>query len=295
MQPLQIIMSFDVEEHWRIEAAAGLRFDAARKAYYAGRVPATIDWLLATLAEQSLRATFFVVGELAQENPAMVRAMHAAGHEVACHSWEHHRIHRLTPAQFHEDVHRNKDVLEQITGAPVVGYRAPTFSVVRQTAWALDVLAEAGFLYDSSIYPVVHDRYGVPQAPCRPFLATGMERTILELPPVTLRLGRLRLPVGGGGFFRLLPTSWLERALEQVRQDGGPAVAMLYFHPWEFDPGQARLPLRRLSRFRTYVGLPRNRARFTSFLTRHSFTRAIDVAQQLTRQSHAFPTYTVSN
>jgi polysaccharide deacetylase family protein (PEP-CTERM system associated) len=295
MAAMQIILSFDVEEHWRIEAAAGLAFDARQKAYYARRVPATVDWLLETLADHDLRATFFVVGELARQNPAMVRAMHSAGHEVACHSWEHQRIHRLTPERFREDVRRNKDVLEQIIGMPVAGYRAPTFSIVRQTAWALDVLAEAGLLYDSSIYPVVHDRYGVPEAPCQPFLAAGARHTILELPPVTLRLGRLRLPVGGGGFFRLLPVSWLEHALEQVRRGNPPPVAMLYFHPWEFDPGQARLPLGRLSRFRTYVGLTRNRARFTSFLARHSFTRAIDVARQLTLQSSTFPTYAVAN
>jgi len=291
---LQTILSFDVEEHWRIEAAAGLTFDPCRKAYYAGRVGPTVQWLLSALARHDIQSTFFIVGELAQKCPAMVRAIHAAGHEVACHGWDHQRIHRMTPALFREDLRRNKDVLEQIVGAAVVGYRAPTFSIVRQTAWALDVLAEAGLLYDSSIYPVVHDRYGVPQAPCQPFLAAGLRHAILELPPVTLRLGRLKLPVGGGGFFRLLPLSWLEHALDQVRQSGRPPVAMLYFHPWEFDPGQARLPLGRLSRFRTYVGLTRNRARFTSFLSRHPFTRAMDVARQLTLQSHTFPTYTVA-
>jgi len=292
---LQTILSFDVEEHWRIEAAAGLTLDGRRKAYYARRVSPTVHWLLDTLARHGTHATFFIVGELAQKDPAMVRAVHTAGHEVACHGWDHQRIHRLTPALFREDVRRNKDALEQIVGEPVVGYRAPTFSIVRQTAWALDVLAEAGLLYDSSIYPVVHDRYGVPQAPCQPFLAAGSCHTILELPPVTLRLGRLKLPVGGGGFFRLLPVSLLEHALEQVRQSGRPPVAMLYFHPWEFDPGQARLPLGRLSRFRTYVGLTRNRARFAAFLSRHPFTRAVDVAHQLLLQAHTFPTYAVAS
>jgi polysaccharide deacetylase family protein (PEP-CTERM system associated) len=291
---LQTILSFDVEEHWRIEAAAGLTFDDRRKDYYAGRVGPTVYWLLDTLARRDLRATFFIVGELARQNSAMVRAIHAAGHEVACHGWDHQRIHRMTPALFREDVRRNKDVLEQIVGEAVAGYRAPTFSIVRHTAWALDVLAEIGLLYDSSIYPVVHDRYGVPEAPCCPFLAAGPSHSILELPPVTLRLGRLKLPLGGGGFFRLLPLAWLEHALEQVRLSGQPPVAMLYFHPWEFDAGQARLPLGRLSRFRTYVGLARNRARFAALLSRHPFTRAVDVARQLTLQSHTFPTYAVA-
>jgi polysaccharide deacetylase family protein (PEP-CTERM system associated) len=289
----QIVLSFDVEEHWRIEAAAGLSFDDRDKAYYAGRVGPSVIWLLEQLARHNLRATFFLVGELARQDPAMVRAIHAAGHEVGCHSWDHQRLHRLTPALFREDVRRNKQVLEQITGEPVVGYRAPTFSIVRQTSWALDVLAEEGFLYDSSIYPVVHDRYGVPDAPCHPFLAAGQQHTILELPPVTLRVGRLKLPVGGGGFFRLLPVGWLEHALEQIRVSGRPPVAVLYFHPWEFDPGQARLPLKRVSRFRTYVGLTRNRSRFASFLARHSFTRAIDAARQLTLHADTFPKFAV--
>jgi polysaccharide deacetylase family protein (PEP-CTERM system associated) len=291
---LQTILSFDVEEHWRIEAAAGLTFDDGRKAYYAGRVAPTVDWILEALAGHDILATFFIVGELAQQNQAMVRAIQAAGHEVACHGWDHQRIHRMTPDLFREDIRRNKDVLEQIVGEAVAGYRAPTFSIVRKTAWALDVLTEAGFLYDSSIYPVVHDRYGVPQAPRYPFLAAGLRHSLLELPPVTLQVGRLKLPVGGGGFFRLLPVAWLEHALEQVRRHGQPPVAMLYFHPWEFDPGQARLPLGRLSRFRTYVGLTRNRARFTAFLSAHPFTRAVDVARQFTHQSQIFPTYAVA-
>src|SRR5581483_7457642 len=140
-------------------------------------------------------------------------------------------------------------------GRPVLGYRAPTFSVVKQTAWAIDTLVECGFAYDSSIFPVWHDRYGVPGAPRAPFRARGLDHEILELPPATLRLLGMNLPVGGGGYFRLLPLFFLKWALRQVRRRCDPAVATLYFHPWEFDPGQPRLPLGRLSRFRTYVGL----------------------------------------
>jgi len=166
----RVVLSFDVEEHWRIEAAAHLTIEEPRRAYYAGRVSEPTRWLLDMLARSDSKATFFVVGQLARQQPGLVKDIHAAGHEIASHSWEHRRVHSLTPAAFREDTRQSKDVLEQITGEAVVGYRAPTFSVVRQTAWALDVLAEEGFLYDSSIYPVRHDRYGVPHAPRWPFL-----------------------------------------------------------------------------------------------------------------------------
>ena len=183
----EVILSFDVEEHDRIEAAAGLAFDPARRDHYRSRVAPTTRWLLEQLDRHGIHATFFVVGQLARDEPALVRAIHDAGHEVASHGWDHRRVLSMNPESFREDLRRSRDALEQITGAAVVGYRAPTFSVVRLTAWAIDVLAEEGFLYDSSIYPVRHDRYGVPHAPRTPFLARGHDREILEIPPATLR------------------------------------------------------------------------------------------------------------
>src|SRR5262249_18467678 len=147
-----------------------------------------------------------------------VRAIASAGHEIASHGWEHERLHHFTPRTFGADVRQSKDALEQATGQPVLGYRAPTFSVVRQTAWAIDVLVESGMAYDSSIYPVWHDRYGVLGAPRVPFRARGRLHEILEFPPATLRLLATNWPVGGGGYFRLLPLFVLERALEQVRR-----------------------------------------------------------------------------
>jgi polysaccharide deacetylase family protein (PEP-CTERM system associated) len=277
----EVILSFDVEEHHRIEAAAGLDIAPELRALYSDRVGTATCWVLDRLAEREIKATFFIVGQVAERDPALVRAIHGAGHEVASHGWEHRRVLEMTPATFREDVRRSTDALEQIIGAAVVGYRAPTFSIVRQTAWALDVLAELGVLYDSSIYPVRHDRYGVHRAPRAPFLAWGAGRAIVEFPPATLRIIGTNLPVGGGGYFRLLPAWLLERALNQVRHACRPAVAMLYFHPWEFDPGQPRLPLRRLARFRTYVGIARNGNRLVTLLSRHPFSRAVDVARRL--------------
>ena len=277
----EVVLSFDIEEHHRIEAAVGLAIDPALKARSAERVGSMTRWLLDVLAARDIRATFFVLGQIARDDPGLVRAIHEAGHEVASHGWDHRRVLEMTPAMFREDVRTSVAALEQATGAAVVGYRAPTFSIVRETAWALDTLAELGLLYDSSIYPVRHDRYGVAHAPRVPFLARGAEREILELPPATLRVGGAIVPVGGGGYFRLLPLWVLEHALAQVRQTCQPPVAMLYFHPWEFDPGQPRLPLRGLNRFRTYVGIERSRDRLVTLLAGHHFARGVDVARRL--------------
>jgi polysaccharide deacetylase family protein (PEP-CTERM system associated) len=287
------ILSFDVEEHWRIEAAGGLNFGPDRRDYYAARVGPTTRWLLEQLDRHGRKATFFLVGLLAQEQPDLVRDIHRAGHEVASHGWDHQRVHNFTPEQFRDDVTQCKDVLEQITGAPVEGYRAPTFSIVRRTAWALDVLAEVGYRYDSSIYPVRHDRYGVPDAPRGPFLACGHGHEILELPPARLDVLGLRLPTGGGGYFRLFPLFVMEQALDQIRRVQQPPVAMLYFHPWEFDPEQDRLPLGRVSRFRTYVGMSRSRPRLVTLLRDHDFVRAIDAVRVLEEHTDQLPRFRV--
>ncbi len=274
-----IILSFDVEEHHRIEAAAGVACAPALQAEYGRRMESCTHWLLDELAHRGIRATFFVVGQVARGHPDLIRNIHEAGHEVASHGWDHRRVHRLTPAEFREDIRRSKEQIEDLTGEAVLGYRAPTFSIMRETAWAIDVLAELGLRYDSSIYPVRHDRYGVVEAPRFPFRVRGYEHALLEIPPATLRLCGVNVPVGGGGYFRLLPLGMMERAVAQVRPDGRAPVTMLYFHPWEFDPDQPRLPLGRLSRFRTYVGTRRSRQRLRVLLSRHHFSRAIDVAR----------------
>jgi polysaccharide deacetylase family protein (PEP-CTERM system associated) len=287
----KIILSFDVEEHHRIEAAAGLAVDSELKAHYCERLDSSTSWLLDLLAAAGAKATFFVVGEIANNNAQLIRRMAAAGHEVASHSWDHRRVHRLTPQSFREDVLQSKQVLEDITGEAVVGYRAPTFSITRETAWAIDVLAELDMLYDSSIYPVRHDRYGVPAAPRSPFMARGSKHTLLELPPTTLRLLNMNLPMGGGGYFRLFPLALTEWALRQTSQSCRPAVANLYFHPWEFDTDQKRLPLGRLSRFRTYVGINRSASRLTALLEKHTFVRAVDAARALQPTVDSLPCF----
>ena len=277
---MHTILSFDVEEHDRIEAAVGLPPDPARRRGYGVRMAETTRRLLALLKEADVLATFYVVGEIAETDPGLVKEIAAAGHEVGSHSWDHRRVHRFDPVGFRDDLLRSKAALERVTGEPVFGFRAPTFSVVRETGWAIDVLAECGFAYDSSVFPVRHDRYGVPAAPRTPFVAEGNTNSILELPPATYRVLGQNLPVAGGGYFRLFPPAVMRAGLSQLRRTT-PAVGMLYFHPWEFDPGQPRLPLGRVSAWRTYVGVGRSEGRLARLLKRYRFRRAVDVANEL--------------
>jgi polysaccharide deacetylase family protein (PEP-CTERM system associated) len=287
----RVVLSFDVEEHHRIEAAAGLDVGGHGRAYYRERMEAVTHWLLEQLAARSIRATFYVVGELAALSEALLRAIAAAGHEVGSHGWDHRRVLAMDPDEFRRDARQSKDALEQVTGAAVVGYRAPTFSIVRRTAWALEILAEEGYLYDSSIYPVRHDRYGIPEAPLTPFVVRTPAGPILEIPPLTLRwLGR-NVPVGGGGYFRLLPAWLMYKGIARMGETDG-APAMLYFHPWEFDPGQLELPLCWLSRLRTYTGIQGTRERLLRLLDGgFAFETAAETAHRLTGASDALPEF----
>ncbi len=289
------VLSFDIEEHHRIEAAASVTCSPEQKAAYATRMEHATRRILDQLAAAGVKATFFIVGEIARTHPALVRAIHEAGHEVGSHSWNHQRIHRFDPEGFREDLRKSKDALEQATGEAVRGFRAPTFSLVKATGWAVDVLAECGFEYDSSIFPVRHDRYGIASAPRVPFRARGKNAEILELPPLTYRLSGMNLPVAGGGYFRLFPLAFMRAGLAQANHAAAaPNVAMLYFHPWEFDPDQPRLPLRRFARWRTYVGMNRTTARLGSLLRTYTFVRAIDAVQAIRSSSAPLPEFQVA-
>jgi polysaccharide deacetylase family protein (PEP-CTERM system associated) len=277
---MAVCFTFDVELHDQIEAAADCVCPEPLRDEYARRMEECTRWLLAALAEVGGRGTFFVVGQIARTHPRLIRDLVRAGHEVGCHSLNHQRIHRQTPAEFRADLREAKSLLEDASGAAVVGYRAPTFSITRETAWAIDVLADEGMRYDSSIFPVRHDRYGVPDAPRLPFRVIGRKRSLLELPLATLRVTSLNLPAAGGGYFRLFPPAVMRAAVRQLECE--PAgVSVLYFHPWEFDPTQPRLPLGRLNAFRTYVGIRRSRGRLKSLLARYGSVRMIDAVDKL--------------
>src|SRR5258708_3271608 len=200
------------------------------------RVADNVTRLLDLLTAADVRATFFVLGWVAERLPDLVRDIARAGHEVASHGWSHTPIWHLSEAAFADEVSRSRVLLEELSGQPVIGYRAPTFSITTSTVWALEVLRRAGYRYDSSIFPVRHNRYGIPDAP------TTLHRRacgIWEVPPAVLELGGARLPVAGGGYLRLYPL-WLTRwAIHRLERAGRPAVG--YLHPWEFDPGQPRV------------------------------------------------------
>jgi len=284
-----IVLSFDIEEHHRIEAAHAANCSAELKADYAARMERVTYGLLDRLAAADAKATFYIVGRIAESHPKLVRAIAAAGHEVGSHSHAHQRIHRLTPQSFRDDLIASKDALEQVIGEAIHGFRAPTFSVTRETAWAIDVLAEVGFRYDSSIFPVRHDRYGVVDAPRSPFIVEGHERSMLELPPATLRLFGQNLPVAGGGYFRLFPPFLMRAGIRQLPS------AMLYFHPWEFDADQPKLPLKKLSRWRTYVGIHKTTRRLDDLMKRFTFCRAIDLVQRLELRRDELPRFGLAN
>jgi polysaccharide deacetylase family protein (PEP-CTERM system associated) len=266
------MLSVDVEEYFQVEAAAACvrpdQWDSIPS-----RLGPPLDRILELLAAAGASATFFILGWVARRDPALVRRIADAGHEVASHGTSHRMVGGLAPADFRKDVEDSRALLQDVSGRPVVGYRAPTFSITRRTAWAIDVLAEAGYRYDSSVFPIRHDRYGVPGAPRFIHRARGPAGgTLIEVPPLTLRLGSVNWPVGGGGYLRLLPVRVVAAALRQAERAGRPG--MLYLHPWELDPDQPVLPMGRLGRWRHRVGLRRTADKLSWLLARFRFSAA---------------------
>ncbi|HKX22138.1 MAG TPA: XrtA system polysaccharide deacetylase [Rhizorhapis sp.] len=217
------------------------------------RVERNCDAVLVLFEESGVRATFFILGWLAERYPALIRGIAEAGHEIASHGYDHRRVFTFTPEEFRQDLRKSRQLIEDAAGRAVTGYRAPSFSIDARTSWAHAVLAEEGYAYSSSVAPVRHDHYGWPEAPRFAFLPVkGNE--LVELPVTTARFAGRTLAAGGGGFFRLLPYGFSKWAIRQVNGEGRPAI--IYFHPWELDPDQPRVaaaPLR--SRLRHYSRL----------------------------------------
>ncbi len=288
-------LTIDVEDYFHIEAAHGT-ITPQQWDDWPSRVERNVDALLSLLAHFGRRATFFVLGDVARRHPHLARHIALAGHEIASHGTNHQRLHRLTPATFCADLLTSQHLLEDQTGRCVLGYRAPTFSLVPQTAWALDTLIHAGFQYDSSIFPVRHPLYGVPAAPCRPYYASSRPAgpRILEVPPLVWEpLPGSKLPVAGGGYFRLLPLWFMQRGLCQAAARNHPAV--LYFHPWEFDPDMPRLPLRLTARWRTYTGLRTAASRLQRILRQPArWSPIADVLDELRAAAAEHPPYSLA-
>ena len=241
------------------------------------RVTGQVEQLLELLEQHDARATFFVVGWVADRHPQLIRTIAHAGHEIASHSWDHARVTDQTPAQFRSSIRRTKQVLESITTAVVLGFRAPSYSIVPGTEWALDLLIEEGYAYDSSLFPVRRPGgYGYASAASDPHWLTRPGGRLREFPPATLRVGGIRLPAAGGAYFRLLPYSLVQQALRQCERRG--VSGTFYVHPWEIDPDQPRLAVPRLTRLRHYGGLRRAATRLRRLLTEFRFTSIRDGA-----------------
>ncbi|MGB8061950.1 MAG: XrtA system polysaccharide deacetylase [Candidatus Sulfotelmatobacter sp.] len=263
------VVSVDVEDYFHAEVFSGV-VDRSRWDSYASRVEGNTRRLLELLGDLNLHGTFFVLGWVAERFPGLVREIAAGGHELACHSYWHRLIYKLDRAEFREDTRRAKNVIEQAAGQPVYGYRAPTYSVIDRSVWALEILAELGFTYDSSIYPIRHDRYGMPGAPRSPFRFQTPSGPMTEFPITTFRLAGHNMPVGGGGYLRLLPRLYTRMGLKRVQKEGVPIV--IYIHPWEVDPEQPTLPVSLKSRLRHYTNLSRTFDRFQSVLQAGKYT-----------------------
>lgn len=273
-------LTVDVEDYFHVAALApNIHRDSWNSRE--SRVVGNTQKLLAIFEQFDVQGTFFVLGWVAERYPQLVKDIAAGGHEIACHGFSHRLVYEQSPKEFHEETLRSKSLLEDITGSAVLGYRAASYSIVRESLWALDILVELGFVYDSSIFPVHHDRYGIPDAERAPNrMSTPNGKSIVEWPLATATILGCRLPVAGGGYFRLLPY-WLSRwGLASINQrEGRPFI--FYLHPWEIDPAQPRVQTSWLSRFRHYTNLEKCEERLRRLLGEFDFGTARDCLMQL--------------
>jgi polysaccharide deacetylase family protein (PEP-CTERM system associated) len=262
-------MSIDVEDYFHVSVFDGIvprsTWDSLES-----RVCRNTERLLDIFDEYGIRSTFFVLGWVADRHPHLVRAIVQRGHEVASHGYAHRLIYDQTPSTFREDVRRAKRTIEDAGGVAVRGFRAPSYSITPRSLWALDVLIEEGHRYDASIFPIRHDRYGIPVSPREPFYVERRAGGLVEVPGSTVRLGPVNLPVGGGGYFRLLPYAWTRWGIARLNSVERRA-AIFYLHPWEIDPEQPRLPAGWLGRLRHYRNLAATESRLRTLLTEFEF------------------------
>jgi len=272
------LLSIDVEDYFHVEAFAHC-ISRSDWPQFAPRVRENTERILKLLAECGQRATFFVLGWVAERQPALVRAIADAGHELACHSHLHRRVFTLSREEFRQDLRRAKAAIEDAGGRQVLGYRAPTFSIRRDSLWALEILAEERFAYDSSIFPIHHDLYGMPEAPRFAYeCSLSHPDGIVEVPPSTFRLFGTNLAVAGGGYLRHLPMAYTRWGMRSIHRECQPVN--VYFHPWEIDPDQPRIAASRKSRFRHYRGLKKTEPRLRELLTRGNFEPIIDYVRR---------------
>jgi polysaccharide deacetylase family protein (PEP-CTERM system associated) len=286
---LRNALSFDVEDYFQVSALSSA-VDRSTWDSRPSRVAGNTARLLDILAAHGYRATFFVLGWIADRHPGIVRSIAAAGHEVACHGYSHELIYRQSCESFKDETGRARRVLEDQAQTRIRGYRAATWSITRRSLWALDILCEEGFEYDSSIFPTHHDLYGISEAPRAPHrLTLPCGGSLLEFPPSTLRIGSVNLPVAGGGYFRLLPLAVTRWAIRRINSEGLPFL--FYLHPWEIDPGQPRFRVGLKSRLRHYTNIASCEAKLSALLAEFPMGPMGDVLQAPVLQDRAVTGY----
>ncbi|NOY61567.1 MAG: DUF3473 domain-containing protein [Gammaproteobacteria bacterium] len=273
-------LTFDVEDYFQVSAFESV-IDRVTWNNLESRVEVNTERIMTLLAEKEIKATFFVLGWIAKRYPGIVKSIVEQGHELACHGYSHKLIYNQTQEEFRDETARSKDLLESIANTPVRGYRAASYSITKRSLWALDTLIELGFEYDSSIYPVLHDRYGIDGAPRFPhMIARSGTGSLLEFPVSTLSILGRNLPVGGGGYFRLYPYRVTKAALTAInRRDKMPFI--FYLHPWEMDPDQPRIKGSVFSKFRHYNNLSICEERLKMLVSDFSFTTVQKVLENI--------------
>jgi polysaccharide deacetylase family protein (PEP-CTERM system associated) len=272
------ILSVDVEDYFQTEAFASV-IPRVSWGSYKLRVDQNTQVMLDLFDEFNVHATFFVLGWIADRLPMLVREISERGHELACHSYWHRPVYSLNTDSFREDTRNAIRAIEDAAGVQVAGYRAPTWSITQKSLWALDVLAEEGFEYDSSVYPIHHDLYGIPGARTTPYAWKTAHRCLLEIPPTTYSIGKMAIPAAGGGYLRILPLCFSQLAINQITSGGHRAV--VYLHPWEIDPEQPRMKGPWKSRLRQYWGLNSLSGRLETLLQRNHFVPFRDALSEV--------------
>ena len=267
--PIVNAMTIDVEDYFHVSVFDGI-VPRSHWARLEDRVCANTDRVLSLLEEAQVRATFFVLGWVAARHPGLVRTIASAGHEIASHGFAHRLAYDQTPVGFRDDVTRAKAVLEDACGVEVIGFRAPSYSITPRSLWALDVLMAAGYRYDASIFPIHHDRYGIPVSARHPYRIERNGASLIEVPASAARVLGMNVPVGGGGYFRILPYAWTRWGISRINRVEGRA-AVFYLHPWELDPDQPRLKASSLGRFRHYFNLHQTAPRLRRLLREFAF------------------------
>ncbi len=287
------VFTVDVEDYFQVSAFEGhIHRDSWGK--YESRVEANTRRILRLLDKHDIQGTFFILGWVADKCPDLVREIHSRGHEIGSHSYWHRLIYEQSPEEFREDLRRSRDVLEEIVAEPIHAFRAPSFSITRESLWALEILMEEGFRYDSSIFPVHHDRYGIPDAETSLHRIETNGSWIWEFPASVLPIGNINLPTAGGGYFRLYPVSLTQRCLKQINSEHDRPF-IFYTHPWEIDPDQPRLSVgTRKSRFRHYVNLASTYDKLDAVLQKFRFGPMKEVIAQYGEHSLTIPLMTAA-